>query len=149
MFTKQTPDAPIELDEIIDKVLAQLSDADCGTNEYGKLVAQLTALYKIRENDITQKLKIIDSLRQQEETAARESVMCTEAMLKENEAALKSELLNVDLQLKKKELENHGRLSKETIAVIAANLVGIVLIIGHERLNVITSKALSFIMKPK
>jgi len=37
--------------------------------------------------------------------------------------------------------------SKDTLAIVGANLAGIVLILGHERINVIASKALGFVMK--
>ena len=37
--------------------------------------------------------------------------------------------------------------SRDTLATVAANLVGILLIIKHEDVNVITSKALGFIIK--
>ena len=40
-------------------------------------------------------------------------------------------------------------ISKETLATIGANLFGIFMIIKHERVNVITSKALSFVIRPK
>jgi hypothetical protein len=39
------------------------------------------------------------------------------------------------------------RLSKDALATIAANLFGILLIVGHERANVVTSKALGFVQK--
>lgn len=39
------------------------------------------------------------------------------------------------------------RVSPDTLAIVAANLVGIVLIIGHERANVIATKALSLVTK--
>jgi hypothetical protein len=37
----------------------------------------------------------------------------------------------------------------DTLALIAGNLAGIVLILSFEHVNVITSKALSFVTKPK
>lgn len=37
--------------------------------------------------------------------------------------------------------------SKNTIATIAANLLGIGLILSHEKLNVISTKALGFVLK--
>lgn len=40
-------------------------------------------------------------------------------------------------------------LSADTAATVAANLIGIIMIIGHERANVITTKALGFIIKPR
>jgi hypothetical protein len=55
----------------------------------------------------------------------------------------------VKLMKLKKELTSSMKVSPDTLAIIAANLVGIVLIIGHERVNVIASKALSFVMKAK
>jgi hypothetical protein len=39
------------------------------------------------------------------------------------------------------------RLSPDTVAVVAGNLLGIFVMVGHERAHVITSKALNFIMK--
>lgn len=41
------------------------------------------------------------------------------------------------------------RVSKDTLAVVFGNLAGIVMIIGHEKANVISSKALSFVLKAK
>lgn len=40
-----------------------------------------------------------------------------------------------------------ARVSPDTLAVIAANLTGIMMIVGHERANVVTSKALGFLLK--
>jgi FixJ family two-component response regulator len=47
-----------------------------------------------------------------------------------------------------KELEKPERVSKDTLATIAANLIGIVLIVGYERTNIVTSKALNFLKVP-
>lgn len=45
--------------------------------------------------------------------------------------------------------EKPDRLSSNTLLTVAANLAGIFLIIRHENVNVITSKAMNFIVKPK
>lgn len=45
--------------------------------------------------------------------------------------------------------EKPDRASMNTMLTVGANLLGIALIIKHEDVNVITSKALSFIVKPK
>lgn len=37
--------------------------------------------------------------------------------------------------------------SIDTVAIIAGNLLGIALILGYEKANVVTSKALGFVMK--
>lgn len=42
-----------------------------------------------------------------------------------------------------------SKVSPETRASIAANLVGILMIIKHERVNVITSKALGFVIRSR
>lgn len=39
------------------------------------------------------------------------------------------------------------RVSPDTLALITGNLVGIAMIVGHERAHVVTSKALGFVMK--
>lgn len=40
-------------------------------------------------------------------------------------------------------------MSPDGVAIIAANLVGILMILNYERANIVTSKALSFVIKPK
>lgn len=50
---------------------------------------------------------------------------------------------------KEQELERKNRVSPETVAVIAGNLLGIALILYHEQANVITSKALGFILRSR
>lgn len=39
------------------------------------------------------------------------------------------------------------RVSADTLAIVVGNLAAVVLIVGHERANVITTKALSFLAK--
>ncbi len=45
--------------------------------------------------------------------------------------------------------EKPSSVSKDTLAVIGANLLGILMIIKHENINVITSRAMNLIMKPR
>lgn len=47
----------------------------------------------------------------------------------------------------KAEITAKSRVDANTVALIAANLIGIILILQHERINVISSKALSFVGK--
>lgn len=46
-------------------------------------------------------------------------------------------------------LKKEDRVKPDTLALIAGNLAGIVLIVGHERAHVVTSKALAFVSKLK
>lgn len=45
--------------------------------------------------------------------------------------------------------EKPERVSKDTLAVVIGNILGIVMIVGHERAHVVTSKALSFVLKTR
>jgi hypothetical protein len=49
----------------------------------------------------------------------------------------------------KEEERKSTSVSKDTLAVIGANLLGILMIIKHENVNVITSRAVNFVMKPR
>ena len=42
---------------------------------------------------------------------------------------------------------NEDKVSKDTLVVVAGNLLGIALILGYEKLNIITSKALNFVIR--
>lgn len=44
--------------------------------------------------------------------------------------------------------EKSSYLSKDTMASVGANLLGIFMIIRHENVNVITSRAMNWVMKP-
>lgn len=48
---------------------------------------------------------------------------------------------------KVKDTQVPSRISPDTIAMIAANLGGILLILSYERANVVTSKAMGFVSK--
>jgi hypothetical protein len=50
---------------------------------------------------------------------------------------------------KMKEEDKPASISPDTLLMVGANLVSIVLIIKHEQFNVITSKALSFVIRPR
>ena len=46
---------------------------------------------------------------------------------------------------KLKELNSKNKVSADTVALISGNLLGIVMIVGYERANVITSKGMQFV----
>lgn len=48
-----------------------------------------------------------------------------------------------------KDVDRPKRISPDTLATVLGNLAGILLIVGHERANVVTSKALGFVLKLK
>jgi hypothetical protein len=48
-----------------------------------------------------------------------------------------------------KQKEKNSAISKDTLAIVGANLLGIFMIIQHEHVNVITSRAMNLVMKPR
>jgi hypothetical protein len=54
---------------------------------------------------------------------------------------------NLERLYKAKSNDRNRHISPDTIAVIAGNLLGIGLILGFEKANVITSKALGFVLR--
>jgi hypothetical protein len=54
---------------------------------------------------------------------------------------------NLEMLYKAKSQQSERRVSPDTIAVVAGNLLGIVLILGYERTEIIRTKALGFILK--
>jgi hypothetical protein len=59
-------------------------------------------------------------------------------------AAMADQLLKLN-KLKEENLPR--RVSADTLATVIANLVGIAMILNHERAGVVASKAVSFVMK--
>ena len=58
----------------------------------------------------------------------------------------------VDQIAKLYELKKHNaseRVSKDTLYTVVGNLTGILLILNYERMHVVTSKAVGFVMKPR
>lgn len=131
MSTTEIFTEPKMLNRVIDKLIEQLSKDKTGTEEYTTLVAQLTQLYKMKEIDI--KLALLE--------------METEGKQKAQQADC--DLKDLEIETKKKEMKIPFGIKPETLALVAANLVGIAMIIGHERINVIATKALGFVMKSK
>lgn len=54
---------------------------------------------------------------------------------------------NLEKLYKAKSGERNRHISPDTIAIVAGNLLGIALILGYEKTNVVTTKALGFVMK--
>lgn len=55
----------------------------------------------------------------------------------------------LDKLYKMKSYEKDNRVSLDALVAVAGNFVGIVLILGFERVHVVTSKALGFVLKSR
>lgn len=98
IFKKQPPEEN-RLDVRIDKLLFEMDDHHGDTEEYAKMVKQLTKLYAIQN--------------QEKETLKSKSI------------------------------------SKDTLLIVAGNLIGILMITDFERARVVTSKGLQLLAKLK
>lgn len=54
---------------------------------------------------------------------------------------------NLEVLYKAKSHERVRRVTPDTVAIVAGNLLGIALVLYHEKANVITTKALGFVIK--
>lgn len=69
--------------------------------------------------------------------------------LKTTDPVYKTTLDHVKELYKLKEQTTPKRVSPDTMATVLGNLAGIVLILNYEQAHVVTSKALSFVLKPR
>ena len=127
---KSTNETPLE--EVIDNHRTQMVGVDADSEEYFKMVSSLSTLYKIKNEE--------DSIFNKKE----------DRLLKKKEFELKAlefELRKEEFNFKKREASRKDRFSPDTLLMVGGNLAGILLILNFEKLNVVTSKALSFVIK--
>lgn len=69
------------------------------------------------------------------------------ALEQDNDKETKEYASMVEQVVKLQELRNKGRISLDTVAAVGANLLGILVILNHERAHVIASKAFGLVKK--
>lgn len=166
MYTQEEIETT-KLDGLIDEIVEQLSGLDSADDQYAKMVDQLSKLYKLKQIETELKLKTNDQDLKDRELYAnievkdrdsrnKESEILSGIRVKDQEADLRREeldakirVMDVEIESKKDEVNRRRRVSPDTMALIAANLAGIAVIIGYERINVITSKALGFVARTR
>lgn len=85
-----------------------------------------------------------------ETTQLQETIATLQRVLDEEtvEPSERPKLVDQLIQLHRLQNESsRGKVSADTLAAIAANLAGILIIVKHEQANVIASKALAFVTK--
>ena len=55
--------------------------------------------------------------------------------------------INLEKLLKAKSYEQPKRISPDTIAIVIGNLIGIVLVLRYEKIDIITSKAFNLLLR--
>lgn len=167
MFTQEVPNEYNKLNEAIERHLDAMAGVDCGSDDYAKMADQLVKLYKAKETDFSLKLKEFEAIGKQNELEEKLLQSARAIVNKETETEKTLKLRDIELALKKMEIDSSAelkaaeteakkaetqdrrRVSSDTLALIAANVAGIIMIIGYERVNVIASKALGFVGKVK
>lgn len=159
-----------QLDLAIAKVLSALEETDAGSDEFSTMSDQLTKLIKNKETIGTLKLKAQELANKAREFEESNNLKATELLskkefeskthsLKEKELELRVKelvereaetqethnLKKRELDMKQQEFDKPDKVSKETLALIGANILGIAMVIGYERLNVIAGKAFGLI----
>jgi len=125
MFSDST-----ELNVAINRILTAMSDIEPDTKEYSTMLDQLVKLYKLKEIDV--KLYL-----QEQETDSKAEALAADAVLKDLQAdAMRDERRIFGVKA-------------DTLVLVGANLAGIALILGHEKFNVVTTKAIGFVSKLK
>lgn len=126
------------LDTAIDECFTDMNSITVDDEKYDKMTNQLIKLLRLRE-ELTNKETDYE-LKREELNIKR-----ADSGLKQDELDLKREQFEFDVEETKKK----PKISYETLALIGGNLLGIVMILNHERANVVASKALSFVAKLK
>lgn len=117
-MSNQNEYANSDLDNALESLYADLVEHPSNTDDYAKTASQLTKLHQ---------------LRMEEEASNREWVAATHAREAETRA--------LELEATR---HKYG-VSKDTLMIVGGNIIGILVIVGHERMHLVTSKALSFI----
>lgn len=165
MFTQQAPTKYEKLDEVIDEILTRLKSEDPETGDYANMVDQLVKLYKVKETDSKIKVSEFEAIGKQHEMSFRLDLAKNDASHKYAEVEATARLKSEELNLKEREIDSscqlkaaetdakinetadRRRISNDTLAIIGANLAGIAIILGYERINIITSKAFGLVSK--
>lgn len=118
-----------DINDAIKRLLDEMKLQECDSDEYAKMADQLIKLHKAQDTVYSNWMKE------------------HELTLKRDELNTTREIKERELDIKEEELNLKRSVSKETWAIIGANIAGILILIGYERANIVTSKALGFVKK--
>lgn len=128
MFTRKDPDDDrTALEETIMKLISEMANHEGTTEEYTKIADNLKTLMEARKIE-----------NETEKTSAEMAKLLQEA----RRATAEAHKLEI-------EVEERHRPSVDTMVTVAGSLVGIVMILSYERAHVLTSKAMSNVIRLK
>ena len=138
------------LEEVIDNHQTQMVGVDAYSSEYIQMMKDLSVLYKLqseeRVSEQKQKefdLKVKEFQLKEEELEFKREHERNESYYKGKDYTLKE----AELLIKQADLERRGKISPDTVIMIAGNLAGILLILNFEKVGVVTSKAMGLLIK--
>ena len=76
-----------------------------------------------------------------------DDVLSEMELLDKDSKEYRTRVVHLERLYKAKGYDKSRHVSPDTIAIVAGNLLGILIILGYEKANVITSKALGFVIK--
>lgn len=93
-------------------------------------------------------MKVVNIFKKRDNLLEEHIELLTEMLLEEPYGTERYEsIVNHLERLVKLNQQNDKTISPDTLAVVVGNLIGITLILKHENFNVITSKAMGFVLR--
>lgn len=149
MTTTDHQSEPTGLDLAIASLLDYLSNAEPDSNEYKTAVDQLVKLYNLKKIDNELLLKTLEENRLTQQNYAEQNLADLNRHREDLIAETDCRLKDIEIEEKKKELSRRFKVTPDTLAIVAGNLIGIAVVVGYERAHVLTSKAFANVLKTR
>lgn len=138
------------LEEVIDNHQTQMVGVDAYSSEYIQMMKDLSVLYKLRSEERVSEQKQKEFDLKVKEFQLKEEELEFKREHERNESSYKAKdytLKEAEILMKQADLERRGKISPDTVIMVAGNLAGILLILNFEKVGVITSKAMGLLIK--
>lgn len=145
VVTETTP-----LKEVIDNHQTQMVGVDAYSSEYIQMMKDLSVLYKLQSEEQVSEQKQKEFDLKVKEFQLKEEELEFKREHERNESSYKAKdytLKEAEILMKQADLERRGKISPDTLIMIAGNLTGILLILNFEKVGVVTSKAMGLLIK--
>ena len=138
------------LEEVIDNHQTQMVGVDAYSSEYIQMMRDLSVLYKLRSEEQVSEQKQKEFDLKVKEFQLKEEELEFKREHERNESSYKAKdytLKEAEILMKQADLERRGKISPDTVIMVAGNLAGILLILNFEKVGVVTSKAMGLLIK--
>ena len=138
------------LEEVIDNHQTQMVGVDAYSSEYIQMMKDLSVLYKLQSEEQVSEQKQKEFDLKVKEFQLKEEELEYKREHERNESSYKAKdytLKEAEILMKQADLERRGKISPDTVIMVAGNLAGILLILNFEKVGVVTSKAMGLLIK--